>query len=538
MRRKLLTSLAVASCAILGGLGSGASAARPEQVVRLALKAAAAPRGELVRTRSVSFRGFRVERYQQRVDGYPVIGGEATVIGPAGRASRLAADATSTTAAKAALRAAAPSISRSRAIARARRAGRVRTIRGGDRPSARLAVDRRRGGLLVWRVELPAARPMRDLEVLVDARSGRILSKANLLHYAHGTARLYVPNPPAEQGGYGGIGKRPSADNRDRDTHKLTRLREQVRLPRLERGQDCLKGRWAAARYDHPTKALCRPSRNWGHLTRSNDRFEALMAYFHVDRTQAYVQSLGFSDSNVPPNGIDDRRQHVVADAFRADNSFYSPQDRKIRYGAGGIDDAEDGDVIVHEYGHAMQDSQDPGFGCHSANFCQAGALGEGFGDYVSAMMSLVTPGLPRPAHAAFCIFDWDGVSGYNPRAAPCGRVANSSDGVTTLPDALAPRGPCDGNVRGRPSLDIHCVGEVWTHGLLDLRFGLGANAPVLDRDLLTSQFAYVDRETFPEAVDALVAADRALSGGANVAAICGEMVVNRGITGTTSCGA
>jgi hypothetical protein len=538
MRRKLLTSLAVASCVILAGLGSGASAARPERGVRLALKAAAAPRTEMVRTRAVSFRGFRVERYQQRVDGYPVIGGEATVIGSAGRASRLAADATSTAAAKAELGAAAPSVSRSRSIARAIRATRVRAIRGGDRPSARLAVDRGHGGLLVWRVELPAARPMRDLEVLVNARSGRVLAKANLLQYAHGTARLYVPNPPAEQGGYAGIGKRPSADDRDRDTHKLTRLRKRVRIPRLDPGQNCLKGRWAAARYDHPTKALCRPSRNWEGVTRSNDRFEALMAYYHVDRTQAYIQRLGFSDSNVPKNGIDDRRQHVVADAFRADNSFYSPQDRKIRYGAGGIDDAEDGDVIVHEYGHSLQDSQDPGFGCHSANFCQAGALGEGFGDYVSAMMSLVTLGLPRPGHAAFCIFDWDGVSGYNPRAAPCGRVANGSDGVTTLPAALAARGPCDGNIRGKPSLDIHCVGEVWTRGLLDLRFGLGANGAVLDRDLLASQFAYVDRETFPQAVDALVAADRALNGGANVAAICGEMVVNRGITGTTNCGA
>src|SRR5689334_1834162 len=122
MRRRLLTSVAVGSCAIVAGLGSGASAARPERPARMALEAAAAPRAELVRTRSVSFRGFRVERYQQRVDGYPVIGGEATVVGSAGAASRLAADGTSTTAAKANLAMAAPRFSRSRAIARARRA--------------------------------------------------------------------------------------------------------------------------------------------------------------------------------------------------------------------------------------------------------------------------------------------------------------------------------------------------------------------------------------------------------------------------------
>ena len=534
LRSELLIGVVVVGCASAVGLVAGASAAAPPATPARALGSADAPRSELVRTRSVDYRGFRVERFQQRVRGYPVLGGEATVVAAPGRSARLAADATSTTATKADLSAATPRVSRARAIALAKAAGGVRTIRAGDRPSARLAIDRRHGGALVWQVEVPAARPMRDLEALVDARSGRVLQRANLLRYATGKARLYVPNPPAERGSYAKIGSKPGADHRDKNTRALTKLRRPVTLPRLLHGQHCLKGRFAVARYDHPTKAVCRRSRNWHTTKRANDRFEALMAYYHVDRTQAYIHSLGFS--NAAHNGIDDRRQHVVADAFQADNSFYSPQDRKIRYGSGGIDDAEDGDVIVHEYGHSLEDNQDPGFGCHTANFCQSGALGEGFGDYVSAMMSLVTPGLPDPGRAAFCIFDWDGVGGYNPPAAPCGRVADGSDGVTTLPVALAARGPCDGNLRGPPSLDVHCVGEVWTHGLLDLRFGLVSNASTIDRDLLASQFAYIDKETFAEAVDALVDADTALNGGANVGAICNEMVVNRGIAGTTRC--
>ena len=86
---------------------------------------------------------------------------------------------------------------------------------------------------------------------------------------------------------------------------------------------------------------------------RSKDRFEALMAYYHVDRTQRYIQDLGFAN-------VDNRRQRVVADAFSADNSFYSPWAKDIEYGAGGVDDAEDADVIIHEYGHSIQDDQDP----------------------------------------------------------------------------------------------------------------------------------------------------------------------------------
>jgi hypothetical protein len=289
-------------------------------------------------------------------------------------------------------------------------------------------------------------------------------------------------------------------------------------------------------RVEKSAAKVCRKSRNWRKVTRSKDDFEALMAYFHIDRTQAYIQGLGFTKANSAP--IDDRRQKVVADALTADNSFYSSNDRKIRYGSGGVDDAEDADVIIHEYGHSIQDNQDPGFGCHSGNFCQAGALGEGFGDYNSAMMTFAIPGIPNATHAASCIFDWDGVVGWGgPLAAPCGRVADGSDGVSTLPVALAPHasgGPCDFGPAGNPQLDIHCVGEVWTHGLLDLR--VGGMGQAMDIDLLASQFAYVDSETFAQAVGALVSADNALFGGTHVPAICAEMRDQRGIIGAPGC--
>jgi zinc metalloprotease ZmpB len=42
------------------------------------------------------------------------------------------------------------------------------------------------------------------------------------------------------------------------------------------------------------------------------------------------------------------------------------------------VDDAEDGEVIVHEYGHSVQDGQVPGFGTN----LESGANGEGHSDY------------------------------------------------------------------------------------------------------------------------------------------------------------
>jgi Fungalysin/Thermolysin Propeptide Motif len=534
MRLRLALAVATAAAAIGAASASASTATGPARVHAL-LRSARAPVSQLVRTRTVAFRGLRVERYRQRIDGLPVLGGEVTAISGPGEPPRIAADATAPLAARVAGGAEAPRISRERATGIARRARRVTALRVGARAHAVLAIDPARGSP-AWRVDLPAARPFGDFEVLVDAASGRVLRSGNLLRRATGRARLYVPNPPAEQGSYAGIGSGRHADRHDRNTPRLTRLRRRVSLRRLKPGQDCLVGRYVKALLHRPPRAVCRRHRDWRRVKRHADAFEALMAYYHIDRTQAYVQSLGFTRAN--HSAIDARRQVAIAD-FRMrrglgqDNSFYSALDRKIRYGYGGVDDAEDGDIVVHEYGHAMQDSQDRGFGCPTSVFCESGAIGEGFGDYVSAMMTLQTPRLPHPRRAAYCIFDWDGTARYDLAAAPCGRVADGSDGVETMPQAMTPGGICGGPTQ--LDLSIYCVGEVWTHGLIDLRLSplVGQR---LDVDLLASQFSYVNDETFGEAVDALVATDQAIYGGADVGAICAEMVAARGITGTTRC--
>ena len=73
------------------------------------------------------------------------------------------------------------------------------------------------------------------------------------------------------------------------------------------------------------------------------------MAYFHIDRTRAYVDSLGLTEP------LRRKPQKVRADGFTDDNSFYSPGTSTLALGSGGVDDGEDADVIVHEYGHSLQ---------------------------------------------------------------------------------------------------------------------------------------------------------------------------------------
>src|SRR6185295_11756861 len=102
---------------------------------------------------------------------------------------------------------------------------------------------------------------------------------------------------------------------------------------------------------------------------------------------------------------------------LKADNSFYSPQSQDITYGLGGVDDAEDAEVILHEYGHSIQDDQVPGFGSSA----EAGAMGEGFGDYLAGTMGAQQSGGFQDA----CVAEWDATS-YSATSPPCLRRLDS----------------------------------------------------------------------------------------------------------------
>jgi len=515
--RRLAVGVALLACAVPVGISAGASAATSQISVAQALRSAKAPTSELKRTRTIDFRGAQIVRYQQEVSGVPVLGGEVVVVNGAAAAPSVVTDAS---AAKSAAPAT-PRVSSARAIAIARAATGARGNR--TAPRAGLAIDPRHGGALVRRVVLASKRPLKDFEVLVDAGSGSVLAKRNLLQDATGHAKLFTPNPVATNGGYSGIGTAPSADHNDHDTAKLTSLRVAVDLKFLKSGQHCLVGKYVDSRLGHSANKVCRKSLNWNGVTRSSNQFEALMTYYHISNIQNYFRLLGFTGgADVHPN-----RQTTLADAIPDDNSFYSPATHKITYGTGGVDDAEDGDVITHEYGHSIQDAQDHGFG--SGN--QAGGLGEGFGDFMSAVNTAITPGLPSYGAAEYCIFDWDGVGGYGgPGVAPCGRLADGSDGTNTYAQALV---TCN---FGPDPPEIHCLGEVWSHGLIDLLNNIlpeGGAPPILN-DVLFSQFTYADNESFGQAVNGLVAADNTIYGGTHKSAICTEMETNRGINASS----
>jgi hypothetical protein len=500
----LRTSGSLAAAVSALALIAAASASAAPETPR-ALRAAVAPRHELRATQRTTLPGGAViRRFQQRVGGRPVLGAEAVSDRAPGALPRLVADTT-----RPGIEAPAPArVSRERAVALARSSVRSRALRA--HVSATLAIKPGHGGRLVWRVLVPSAMPLGDFEVLVDAATGDVVARNDLTRdFQTGRANVYRVNPVVQHRG----ARHLWSDRHDRDTRLLRRLRHRVALPNLEGGQHCLRGRWAHALRGRSDRETCKRNLNWKKVTRADNRFEALEVYFQVNRSQRYIQRLGFSDSNPSPNGIVDSQQRAVANAYRIDNSAYLPVTQTITFGSGGVDDAEDGDIIAHEYGHAMQDSQSPAFG-HSTRY-EPSALAEGSSDYWAAVMSSLAPNTANEDDV--CIFEWDATTWgkFYPRVPPeksgrrCGRRA---DVTRTLDDALA---HCRRVLFGsRFAPDPHCVGEVWSSALWSIKRSLvshGHGGAQMDQIYLAAQFLYTGRESFQDAARALLCADEDL---------------------------
>ena len=156
-----------------------------------------------------------------------------------------------------------------------------------------------------------------------------------------------------------------------------------VQLRNLD-GSGYLSAKWVSVQSSTGTPAYS-PTNTFVY-DRSADQFEQVMAYFWINQAQEYLQSLGFG-STLPP--VNEQQQQVKVDQYGGDNSYETDKPFRIRYGKGGVDDAEDAEVIVHEYGHAVHNAQVPGFGTSE----QAGAIGEAWGDYLGVTVGDASSG-------------------------------------------------------------------------------------------------------------------------------------------------
>jgi hypothetical protein len=310
-------------------------------------------------------------------------------------------------------------------------------------------------------------------------------------HSATGT--VFYPNPVQQ------LGIETLTDQKDADYPALAPAYRLVTLTNLD-GSGTLTGRYVAVKSKTGTPART-VGGNFPVWHRDADQFEQVMGYYWVSTAQAYLQSLGFGDALRP---VDQRQIELRIDQFGGDNSFFRDDKANITLGKGGVDDAEDAEVIVHEYGHSVQDSQVPGFGTN----LESGSIGEGFSDYLAVAVTSWATGTPTLTPEA-CVADWDSTS-YTRTVPHCLRRL---DGTKVYP----------ADVVG----EVHADGEIWSRALWDIRTALGDQ--VGSTLIIEAQFAFAPDTSFHDAALATVAAAQRLYG-THAANVVTAAFVDRGI--------
>jgi len=299
-----------------------------------------------------------------------------------------------------------------------------------------------------------------------------------------GQAFVFAPNPVQD------LGNQSLTDEKDADYAALQPAYRAVTLTDLD-GSGFLRGRWAEIVGETGNPAYS-PT-NTFRFNRHDDEFEQVMGYFWITEAQRYIQSLGFGSSRQPVNM---EPQRLRINQWGVDNSFATTHKDEMRLGKGGVDDAEDAEVILHEYGHAIHFDQ--GF---QFNSNQAGAINEGFGDYWAVTVSQVVRaqlGLPASADPA-CVADWDAVS-YDPTPPHCLRRVDSN---LHYPEGLVG--------------EVHADGRIWSRALWDIRAAIGHVKA--DTAILESQFDFAGG-TMPALAQRVVATTQSLFGAADANAV------------------
>jgi Fungalysin metallopeptidase (M36) len=282
-------------------------------------------------------------------------------------------------------------------------------------------------------------------------------------------AIVFLPNP-VQQTGHQWL-----TDRKDADYPALASSYRRVTLTDLD-GSGTLTGRYVRVK-----SSTGKPARldggSFPAWHRDADQFEQVMGYYWVTEAQHYLQSLGFG-STLPP--VDQRQIVLRINQVGVDNSWFRDDQASIRLGKGGVDDAEDAEVIVHEYGHSVQDAQVPGFG----TTLESGSIGEGFSDYLAVAVTSWAAGVPTRTDGA-CVADWDSVP-YTSGPVHCLRRIDS--------DKVYPQ-----DVVG----EVHADGEIWSAALYDIHRALGATEAA--QVIIGAQFSFRPDTTFAAAARATV---------------------------------
>jgi subtilisin-like proprotein convertase family protein len=341
--------------------------------------------------------------------------------------------------------------------------------------------------VLCWRVIVPALKPLGDWQVFVDAASGLIIDMSNIMIFVDGSGYTFNPNPVVSERNI------DLADSSDNNYEALTAARFDMILEDLDPpqgGNYYLSGPYVNT---SPTSNRAyEEDPNGFHYNRQDDRFEEVVVYYQISACHSFYESLGFDNIMNFSIGVD-------VNGTTDDNSWYSPWNRQLTFGSGGVDDGEDTDVVIHEYGHATQYDQVPSWG----QTHEGGSMGEGFGDYLSVAF----------AHPVFN--DWDEAKVFDWDANPV--------------DNFWPGRRVDRNKHYPEDMSgsVHADGEIWSRCLWDMQNSIEYDTTA--QLVLESHFYLTPYAEFLDGANAIVEANINLYDGIHLIEI-GQAFVDRGI--------
>lgn len=209
-------------------------------------------------------------------------------------------------------------------------------------------------------------------------------------------------------------------------------------------------------------------------FNRSEMYFEQINVFYHLSRFRLHMDSLGYSSLGKSQIDID-------AHGFSgADASVYSNSTTPARltFGQGGVDDAEDPGIVVHEYTHALTD-----FAAPNSNLgVERIAIDEGISDYIA--LSYIRE---ISNYRSQDIFKWDGHNEF-------------WDGRKINPTQHYPE-----DINGTP----HKAGGLLTVILLDISNKIGRNNT--DKLAFELMYDFMPKLTFTQVAQLLVKTEKTL---------------------------
>lgn len=245
---------------------------------------------------------------------------------------------------------------------------------------------------LAYSVLIMTENPLCDWSFFIDAASGKILEKKDIIkHLPDGSGLVFDPNPVVTANnntlrqptatiaaGCGYAGTALATINAQRVTRTLKGLK-------LSGGVYSLEGAFAKiTNITAPASTIpTETSATAFTYSSADEKFGAVNLYYHIDTIQRYIQSLGITTAN--------NRQTAADPAVNGFSAYYSPGNKSLHMGISRPchpDKSQEGDAIIHEYGHAIQDNQVPGWGSTNpvTGRDESGAMGEGWGDILACV--------------------------------------------------------------------------------------------------------------------------------------------------------